>query len=144
MKAFSLYVKECVYEDEGQPQKVMPFVYGAETTEGLDFTSPENREAVNDMLSEITDSPERLDPVVIYERVRTVLDDVGYSLPSAMSLDKLFDEDEEDGDEVFALGDSAYLYFAYVRDDRDNFEALAEVVNEEGLEEILHGEGDDQ
>ncbi len=125
-----------------------------------DFYEPGVRDTINFALSDITDGVAQegepastTDPVIVYERVRAVMADAGYLLPSSSALLSLFNEFETEGDEVFPLATErtlapnepevapCYLYFAFAKDDFTGlYDVLAEVVTESELEEILHGE----
>jgi hypothetical protein len=128
--------------------------------DAVDFYEPGVRDAINLTLLDITDGTAEgvgepahtTDPVVLYERVRAVIADAGYLLPSSSSLLSLFSEMEPDGDEAFALTRikqfepnepevvPCYLYFAFCKDEAGYYDVLAEVVTQDELEEILHGE----
>lgn len=109
-------------------------------TDAVDLHNPESRETLNFLLSDITDGPEAVDPVILYERVREALYGAGYSTPSSTELLDLFSEMEPDGDEVFSLVPGVFLYFSFCQDDHGYYDVLAEVVNEAELEEILSDE----
>lgn len=132
MQAFRSHLKEHM---EGEGVTLPAFVH---THEALNLNSSEVRETLNFTLSDITDGPELVDPVVLYERVREALHGAGYTIPASTELLNLFSEMEPDGDEVFALGPSVFLYFAFCKVNENSWDVLAEIVNEDELEEILN------
>jgi len=131
-------LRDHIKEHTGEEGFTLPSF--ASHTDAVDLHNPESRDALNFTLSDITDGPEAVDPVILYERVREALYGAGYSIPSSTELLDTFSEIEPDGDEVLALAPGVFLYFAFCKDDSGYYDVLAEVVNEEELEEILNGE----
>lgn len=136
MQAFRQYMKECM---DGEAS--LPAIEG--TADSVDFHNPIQRDAVNFVLSDITD--ENALPVVIYERVRSVLMGLGYSIPPVSARPELFGDTE--GEEIFGMTRplppnspelaACYLYFAFLQNDDQSYDSLAEIMNLEELEEIL-------
>ena len=131
MQKFADHIKEHM-DGEGLSLPVPEAVAVA-----VDLRDSDAREAINFTLSDITDSPEALDPVVVYERVRQALNELGYPIPSSTEHLDLFSEQESDADKILALAQGVFLYFAFTKEDSGYYEVLAEVVNESELEEIL-------
>jgi hypothetical protein len=136
MQDFRLYIKECM---EGE--NLLPTIEGS--SEAVNLLDADQREAINFILSDITDEV-ILDPVVAYERVRSVLLGIGYALPPVSARPELFDDTE--GEEVFGMTrpqpfgslehEICYLYFAFLQTD-ESYDVLAEIVTEMELEDIL-------
>lgn len=142
MYSFRQYLRECL---DGEAS--LPATEG--TNESVNFHDPVQREATNFILSDITD--ESGSPIVVYERVRQVLMDMGYSIPPVSARPELFEG--TDGEEVFGMTrpmppDSpepawCYLYFAFAQDEAGlTYDILAEIVTSEELEEILYEDVD--
>lgn len=137
--SFKAYLQECV-DGEGS---TLPATIG--TPHALNLHDEGIRDDLNFALMNITDTPERVHPIILFERVRDRLDAAGYSLPSATEKLDLFTE--SDGDEVFVLSPphltdeevpaDCYLYFAFAEDDQGAWDVLAEIVNSIELEDIL-------
>lgn len=131
-------LKECM---EGE-SPTLPAIVGHDGS--LDFSNPEDRDSINTLLADITNTNTTAPPVV-YERVRAIMRDVGYTIPSVTDHVDLFTE--EDGETILGLvspqgsSESQYLYFAFSRID-NNYEIFAEVVNEAGLEELFEDDVD--
>jgi hypothetical protein len=141
MNSFKQYLKECM-EGEG----LLPTITG--TDEAVDFFDPSQREATNFVLSDITDESQTY-PAVVYEKVRSVLIGLGYSIPPVTDNPLLFGESE--GEEIFGMTrplpadspepDICYLYFAFCQvEDTTTYDVLAEIVTQEELEDILSEE----
>jgi hypothetical protein len=140
MKAFDLFLKEHAMGEE----PLLPSTQGE--LGALDLHDEQVRDGLNMELLDITDSPERMLPVITFDRVREVLGAAGYWIPSATMNSALFDE--EIGDEVFVLSPptkdadqpvkaDCYLYFAFAETETGDWDVLAEVVNSLELEDIL-------
>lgn len=138
MQAFRQHVKE---QMEGE--QLLPAITSSE--DGVDFLNISQSDAVNFILSDITDEFAPC-PEVVYERVRQVLMGLGYSLPPVSFRPELFGDTE--GEEIFGMTrpqppDSpepkiCYLYFAFCQDEETQiYDVLAEIVTEQELEEIL-------
>lgn len=101
----------------------------------------EVRDSVNFVLSDITDLESS--PEVAYERVRGILQDLRYLIPPSSSHADMFIDGYGEAIIPLTHADAAmpvFLYFAYAsEDDTENYEILAEIVDEEELEEILNG-----
>lgn len=126
---FRDYLRECM---DG-----VPAITG--DSDAMDFQHTEDRDAVNFVLSDITD--QEPNPDHAYERVRGILHDIGYLIPPASSYAEMFLEGY--GEAVIPLvhtsQEPAFLYFAYASEDEtENYEILAEIVTQEELEEILY------
>jgi len=105
----------------------------------IDFHNPEDRESVNQVLLDLTD--QEIDPVVLYERARQTLDDIGYLIPSVTHHAKMFMD--ESGEVIVPLTTPTtqghvFFYFAWASDNEtEHPEILAEIVTPDELEEIL-------
>lgn len=139
MQGFRQHMKECM---EGESW--LPAIVGSEGA--VEFLDPNQRDAVNFILSDITDE-EVLHPEITYERVRQVLSSLGYSIPAASARPELFGDTE--GEEIFGMTrplppdspepEICYLYFAFAEDETDHdYDVLAEIVTEQELEDILN------
>lgn len=120
---FRDYLRECM---DG-----VPAIIG--DSDAINMQRLEDRDSVNFVLSDITDIESR--PEVAYERVRGILQDIGYLIPPASSHTDLFMEDF--GEAIIPLiqgvpATPVFLYFAFC-----DQEVLAEIVTEEELEDIL-------
>lgn len=144
MQAFREYLKE---QMEGE--QLLPAIISSE--DGVDFLNISQRDAVNFILSDITDEFVPC-PEVVYERVRQVLVGLGYRLPPVSVSPELFDDTE--GEEIFGMTRPlppdaptpaiCYLYFAFCQDEETQiYDVLAEIMTEAELESILHDEETD-
>jgi len=97
-----------------------------------------------------------LSPEVGFERIRKTLYNFAISLPPTLNLD------QEEGEEVFAVEqfgnpygplpsgefgtnrEPLYLYVYYFLNEHGYYEFFAQVVNEEELVDLVHGEGEDE
>lgn len=137
MQGFRQHLHECM---EGE--NLLPAIIGTDTA--IDFLNPTDRESVNFVLSDITDGLV-LRPEVVYERVRQVLLDIGYSIPPVCARPELFDDTE--GEEIFGMTrpqppnspehEICYLYFAFAQAGTE-YDVLAEVVTTDELGVILY------
>ena len=120
---FRDYLRECM---DG-----VPAIIG--DSDASNMRRLEDRDSVNFMLSDITDIESR--PEVAYERVRGILQDIGYLIPPASSHTDLFMEDF--GEAIIPLihGETTtpvFLYFAFC-----DQEVLAEIATESELMSIF-------
>lgn len=139
MQGFRQHMKECM---EGE--QLLPAIEGIQGC--VDFFDPAQREAVNFILSDITDEFAPC-PEVVYERVRQVLMGLGYGIPPVSFRPELFSDTT--GEEVFGLTrpqppdepehEWNHLYFAFCQDEETQiYDVLAEIMTAEELEEILN------
>lgn len=106
----------------------------------VNFHVPENRDDVNLLLDEVTESPSG-EYHSAYDRVAEILYEAGYSLPTP-SLHLI----DGSGESIFSLmlheGDTpTYLYFAFSVVYEDNSsEVIAEILTEGELSELFDEE----
>lgn len=83
-------------------------------------------------VSDVVSSPEE----GISETI-SILKEFGYNVPKFFGLDT-------EGDElVLQLKDECYLYIIYASNDEGRYDFYAEVVDEEGLQEIISGDDEE-
>jgi hypothetical protein len=95
------------------------------------------REQVNidlaDALADLT-----LGPETAYARVRSVLHQYRHDLPYA-----LLNVSGTDGEDVYALSDMVFLYFAFFQEENGWYDCYAEVLTESELQTLM-GESDSE
>lgn len=147
MSSFKQYLQECMCGGEGA---TLPAIEGV--SDAVDLNVAASRDPINDILADITDGGEIIaSPEVMYERVRGILSEVGYDIPPVSEKHDLFSEPE--GEDFIALvhpslptrqdgSGHCFLYFAFYQHEDQSYEVWAEIVTEDGLEEILDGDGE--
>jgi len=104
-----------------------------------DLDSVEAREAVNGDLAEALAGP-LLGPESAWAKVQSVLRENGYHLPYA-----LMDIHDADGEDVYGLTETTFLYFAFFQEETGWYDCYAEVLTEEELHVLMAdaNEGDE-
>ena len=77
------------------------------------------------------------DPQEGIEETILILKEFGYNVPKFFGL-------EQEGDEiVLQLHEGCYIYIIYALNDEGRYDFYAEVVDEQGLEEIISGDDEE-
>lgn len=96
-----------------------------------DLENVDARESLNSDLAEAL-ADATLSPESAWARVRHVLQQHGHDLPYA-----LMDIQGADGEDVYGLGGSMFLYFAFFQEETGWYDCYAEVLTEDELEALM-------
>ena len=96
-----------------------------------DLENLDARENLNADLAEVL-ADATLSPETAWSRTKEVLLGHGFDLPFA-----LMDCEGADGEDVYGITDTVFLYFAFFQDERGWFECYAEVLTEPELTTMM-------